>query len=227
MTITSMEFERISVSAMLSASSPLSGCETRSSSSFRPTRRAYLGSSACSTSMKAARPPRRWASAMTLRQKVVLPDDSGPKISMIRPRGRPPTPKVRSMASEPVEMVSTTMRVALPRRMMDPSPNCLVIAETASSIFLSRAGSAARSGGSKRVGGGEALAGANLDMEFMELETRSFYGKDSTGRRKTQACVRHAFFLQSIVRRKRKEVRGQRVMQWQSHSQRSPSHEQP
>jgi hypothetical protein len=62
-------------------------------------------------------------------------------------------------------------------------------------------------------------------MEFMELETQSFYGKDSTGRRKKQACVRYAFFLQSIVRRKRKEVRGQRVMQWQSRPRRSPSHE--
>ena len=91
------------------------------------------------------------------------------------------------MASEPVEMVSTTMRVALPRRMMDPSPNCLVMAETASSMFLSRAGSAARSGGSKRTEEGEALTGAGLDMEFMELETQSFYGKDSSRRRKKQA----------------------------------------
>ena len=56
-TITSIELDRIKVSMMLSASSPLSGCETRRSSRFTPTTRAYLGSSACSTSMKAARPP--------------------------------------------------------------------------------------------------------------------------------------------------------------------------
>ena len=145
MMMTSIEFDRIRASVMFSASSPLSGCETSRSSSFTPTTRAYFGSRACSTSMKAASPPRRWASAITLRQNVVFPDDSGPKISMMRPRGSPPTPRARSIASEPVEMVSTTMRVALPRRMIEPSPNCLVIAETASSMFLARAGSAARS----------------------------------------------------------------------------------
>jgi ribosomal protein S21 len=50
-------------------------------------------------------------------------------------------------------------------------------------------------------------------MEFIEFKTQSFYGKDSTRRRKKQACVRAAFFLQSIVRRKRKEARGQQVRQ--------------
>jgi hypothetical protein len=37
-------------------------------------------------------------------QTVVLPDDSGPKISVIRPRGMPPTPRARSSAMEPVGM---------------------------------------------------------------------------------------------------------------------------
>ena len=64
--------------ALLNASSPESGCETSKSSRLTPTTRAYFGSSACSTSMNAARPPRFWASAMTLKQKVVLPEDSGP-----------------------------------------------------------------------------------------------------------------------------------------------------
>src|ERR1035437_10102438 len=50
--------------------------------------------------MKAATPPRRWASAMMCWQTVVLPDDSGPKISEIRPRGIPPTPRARSRAAE-------------------------------------------------------------------------------------------------------------------------------
>ena len=76
--MTSMLSERMSVSMMLRASSPLSGWETRRSSRFTPTTRAYLGSRACSTSMKAARPPLRWASAITLKQNVVLPEDSGP-----------------------------------------------------------------------------------------------------------------------------------------------------
>ena len=62
------------------------------------------GSSACSTSMKATTPPRFWASARTCWQTVVLPDDSGPKISVMRPRGMPPTPSARSSAMEPVEM---------------------------------------------------------------------------------------------------------------------------
>ena len=51
--------------------------------------------------MKATTPPRAWASAMTCWQTVVLPDDSGPKISVIRPRGMPPTPSARSSAIEP------------------------------------------------------------------------------------------------------------------------------
>ena len=52
--------------------------------------------------MNAAMPPRFCASAMTCWQTVVLPDDSGPKISVIRPRGMPPTPSARSSAIEPV-----------------------------------------------------------------------------------------------------------------------------
>jgi hypothetical protein len=57
--------------------------------------------------MNAATPPRRWASAITCWQIVVLPDDSGPKISVIRPRGMPPTPRARSSAIEPVGIEST------------------------------------------------------------------------------------------------------------------------
>jgi hypothetical protein len=42
------------------------------------------------------------------------------------------------MANEPVESVSTFILALLPRRMMDPSPNCFVIEESANSMFLSR-----------------------------------------------------------------------------------------
>ncbi len=35
-------------------------------------------------------------------------------------------------------MVSTFILVLLPRRMIEPSPNCFVIEESASSMFLSR-----------------------------------------------------------------------------------------
>src|ERR671917_612662 len=91
---------------------------------------------ACSASTKAARPPDFWASAMTCRAKVVFPLDSGPKISMILPRGRPPTPRARSSASAPVEMAGTFGLSSSPILMMDPLPNCRSIWVTAASIAL-------------------------------------------------------------------------------------------
>src|SRR3972149_2004971 len=45
---------------------------------------------------------------------VVFPDDSGPKISVTRPRGTPPTPSARSSASDPVEIVSPARGAASP-----------------------------------------------------------------------------------------------------------------
>src|SRR5258708_386193 len=57
---------------------------------------------------------------------------------MMRPSGKPPTPRARSTAREPVESVSTFIFALLPSRMMEPSPNCLVMEERASSMFLSR-----------------------------------------------------------------------------------------
>ena len=41
---------------------------------------------------------------MTCRAMVVLPEDSGPKISTTRPRGKPPTPSAASNEIEPVEI---------------------------------------------------------------------------------------------------------------------------
>ena len=38
-------------------------------------------------------PPRACAEATTVSARVVFPDDSGPKISTTRPRGKPPTPR--------------------------------------------------------------------------------------------------------------------------------------
>ena len=57
--------ERISSSAISSACSPVSGCDTSRSSMLTPIFLAYAGSIACSASMKAQIPPRRWASAIT------------------------------------------------------------------------------------------------------------------------------------------------------------------
>src|SRR5438876_12112391 len=82
---------------------------------------------------------------------------------MMRPRGRPPTPRARSMASEPVESVSTFILALLPRRMIEPSPNCLVMLETASSMFFSRAGLADFSDGATRE--------SDLDLSALDMGT--------------------------------------------------------
>src|SRR5919106_2695969 len=77
--------------------------------------------------MNATTPPRFCASARTCWQSVVLPLDSGPKISVIRPRGTPPTPRARSSATEPVETAGTFCASRSPRRMIEPRPNCFSI----------------------------------------------------------------------------------------------------
>ncbi len=74
----SMAPERMSMSAISSACSPVSGCETSSESVSTPSFFAYSGSSACSASMNAAMPPARCALATAWRATVVLPLDSGP-----------------------------------------------------------------------------------------------------------------------------------------------------
>src|ERR671928_7052 len=71
-----------------------------------PIARAYSGSIACSASMNAHTPPSFWASAMMWYISVVLPEDSGPKTSTMRPRGTPPMPRARSSDSAPVAPVA-------------------------------------------------------------------------------------------------------------------------
>jgi len=44
---------------------------------------------------------------MTWSASVVFPEDSGPKISVTRPRGIPPTPSAWSSSSDPVGIVAT------------------------------------------------------------------------------------------------------------------------
>src|SRR5687768_13861329 len=83
--------------------------------------------------MKATTPPRFCASARTCWHSVVLPDDSGPKISVIRPRGTPPIPVARSSAIEPVGMASTFCRSAEPSFMIEPRPNCFSMLRMAAS----------------------------------------------------------------------------------------------
>src|SRR5450432_2816333 len=65
---------------------------------------------------------------MIARVSVVLPEDSGPKISITRPRGMPPTPSAISSPNEPVGIESTSyVAPASPSRMTEPLPNCFSI----------------------------------------------------------------------------------------------------
>ena len=102
------------------------------------------GSSACSASTNAARPPAFCASAMICSVMVVLPEDSGPKISITRPRGTPPTPSAASKEIEPVEMTAIgTIASFDPRRMIEPLPNCFSRDARAASIALLRSSATA------------------------------------------------------------------------------------
>ena len=75
---------------------------------------------------------------MMWKASVVLPLDSGPKISTTLPRGTPPTPSATSSPSEPVDMAGTrTATASSPMRMMAPFPNCRSIWATALSRALS------------------------------------------------------------------------------------------
>src|SRR5215211_3863749 len=86
---------------------------------------------ACSASMNAQMPPIRWALASTWYSSVVLPDDSGPKISTMRPRGTPPTPRARSSDRAPVGIASTSTAVLSPSFITEPWPNSRSIWVTA------------------------------------------------------------------------------------------------
>ena len=132
-TMTSTALDRTRVSAISSACSPVSGWEIRSSSVLTPRFFAYPASSACSASMNAAVPPSCCDSAMTWSASVVLPDDSGPKISVTRPRGMPPMPSAASSESAPVGMTAISSRAPCPSFMMAPLPNWRSIEAMASS----------------------------------------------------------------------------------------------
>src|SRR5580693_5933551 len=87
--------------------------------------------------MNAAMPPAFWALATACSANDVLPDDSGPYISTMRPRGRPPKPSATSSAIEPVGITSTGTRVSSPRRMIEPLPNWRSIWSSADSRAFS------------------------------------------------------------------------------------------
>ncbi len=87
--------------------------------------------------MKAQTPPSACASAMMWLTSVVFPEDSGPKISTIRPRGTPPMPSARSSASAPVGIASTCTVPSAPRRISAPWPKSRSIWVTAASSAAS------------------------------------------------------------------------------------------
>ena len=60
---------------------------------------------------------------MMCSESVVLPDDSGPKISTMRPRGTPPTPRAASTPIDPVEIAEMAVNSFAPSRMIEPLPN--------------------------------------------------------------------------------------------------------
>src|SRR5512143_765597 len=138
MTTTSTAPDRTSMSQISNACSPVSGWLMSNWSMSTPIDAAYTGSMACSASMYAQMPPLRCASATTCMASVDLPDDSGPKISTTRPRGKPPTPSAKSSDSAPVWMASMAIVPFSPMRMMDPLPNCLSLAANATSSAFSR-----------------------------------------------------------------------------------------
>ena len=94
---------------------------------FTPSFLHHDGSSACSASMNAATPPIRWALATACSAIVVLPLDSGPNSSMIRPRGSPLPPSARSSDRAPVEIPSTSRWLPSPSFMIAPAPNVFSI----------------------------------------------------------------------------------------------------
>ncbi len=112
-----------SMSAISSACSPVSGWATSRSSQLTPNFLAYTVSRACSASINAAIPSFFCASATACKARVVLPDASGPYISITLPRGKPPIPSALSRASELVEITGTSTTGRLPSFIMDPLPN--------------------------------------------------------------------------------------------------------
>src|SRR5881409_2842438 len=127
-TTTSTAPDRTRISVISSPCSPVSGWETSRLSMSTPSFFAYSTSRACSASTYAAAPPCRCAFPTTCSASVVLPLDSGPKISVTRPRGIPPIPIAASRLMAPVGMTSTRTRGAsAPMRMMAPLPQVFSI----------------------------------------------------------------------------------------------------
>src|SRR5690242_2857132 len=171
-TTTSTAPERTRISVISSPCSPVSGWETSRLSMSTPSFLAYSTSSACSASMYAAAPPWRWEFATTCSANVVLPLDSGPKISVTRPRGMPPIPMAASRLIAPVGIASTRTRGAsAPIRIMAPLPHVFSI------CVIARFSALRRSSVSLGEGAGASFSAAIgvLDMGWEPPRVRPEY----------------------------------------------------
>src|SRR5271157_1762800 len=126
--------------------------------------------------MKAAMPPAFWASAITCRAMVVLPEDSGPKISLTRPRGKPPTPKAASTEMEPVEITETgTMASFDPSRRIEPLPNCFsiwlrAVSNARARSFSSMSGKTPKGGVKGYCSSGRAAGLGRVDLQYGSVQ---------------------------------------------------------
>src|SRR5205807_6640480 len=167
-TTTSTAPKRTRISVISSPCSPVSGCDTSRLSMSTPSFLAYSTSSACSASMYAAAPPCRWECATTCNASVVLPLDSGPKISVTRPRGIPPMPIAASRLMAPVGIASTrTWGESAPIRMMAPLPHVFSICVIARLSALRRS--------SVNLGASFSAAMSVLDMGWEPPRERPEY----------------------------------------------------
>ena len=123
MTTTSILPVRIRESTISSACSPVSGWEMRRSSTLTPILRGVIWIHGVLGIDVGADAAFFLGFGDDVKGKVVLPDDSGPKISMMRPQGRPPMPSAMSSPKDPVEIASTSTGCSfLPSRMTEPLP---------------------------------------------------------------------------------------------------------
>src|ERR1039457_1616589 len=122
---------------------------------------------------------------------VVLPDDSGPKISLMRPRGKPPTPRAASTEIEPVEITDTgTIASFDPSRTIEPLPNCFsiwlrAVSNARARSFSSMSGKTPKGGVKGYCSSGRASPRSRGDAEKTEAKSRP----ESAEEAETKGCA--------------------------------------
>src|SRR4051812_18510869 len=137
--------------------------------------------------MNAATPPLFCELAMMCSVSVVLPEDSGPKISMTRPLGIPDPPNAMSSESDPVGMPSMGLMFSPSSFMTEPLPNCFSICWTARDSAESFAGSCAGTGEAALAAGAFSIdaitgfPGATVAVAVDDEEETAEEEDDATG----------------------------------------------